>query len=99
MQFNALRATPPNALISTAAIAAAAAAAATTAAIADAVTSRVHLQVDDAMELTKEQYRARMERCALRQRDLEAKQGEMRGQVARFEKFIQENDAKRARAE
>ncbi|KAG5185447.1 hypothetical protein JKP88DRAFT_254967 [Tribonema minus] len=41
----------------------------------------------------------RMERCDLRQREFEAKQLEMKEQVQRFEKFIQENDAKRARAE
>ena len=37
--------------------------------------------------------------CEERQRAFERRQAEMREQVAKFEKFISENDAKRARAE
>ena len=40
-----------------------------------------------------------MEACDERQREFEKKQLTMKEQVTRFEKFIQENDAKRKRAE
>lgn len=55
-------------------------------------------QVDDALQLMKEAYRERMEACDERQAQLEFKQAKMREQVAKFEKFIHENDAKRQRA-
>lgn len=55
-------------------------------------------QVDDALQLMKEAYRERMEACDERQAHLEFKQAKMREQVAKFEKFIHENDAKRQRA-
>lgn len=56
-------------------------------------------QVDDALDFMKEEYGQRMEACEERQREFERKQQEMRDQVARFEKFIRENDSKRQRAE
>jgi hypothetical protein len=55
-------------------------------------------EVDDALEFMKEEYATRMQACEERQRDFERKQNEMKDQVARFEKFIQENDAKLKRA-
>lgn len=56
-------------------------------------------EVDDALEFMKEEYHQRMEKCDQRQLDFERRQAEMKDQVLKFEKFIQENDAKRARAE
>ncbi|CAK9000338.1 Cilia- and flagella-associated protein 73 (Flagella-associated protein 73) (Modifier of inner arms 2 protein) (Mia2p) [Durusdinium trenchii] len=56
-------------------------------------------EVDEALEFMKEEFKARMEACDERQREFEKKQFEMKEQVARFEKFVQENDAKRSRAE
>lgn len=56
-------------------------------------------EIDDALEFMKEEYSQRMEACNVRQRELERKKAEMKEQVARFEKFIKENDSKRTRAE
>jgi chromosome segregation ATPase len=56
-------------------------------------------EVNDALEFMKQEYRSRMDLCDKRQREFEAKQLEMKEQVLKFEKFIQENDAKRARAD
>ncbi|KAJ0395468.1 hypothetical protein ATCC90586_001799 [Pythium insidiosum] len=56
-------------------------------------------EIDDALEFMKEEFSQRMEACDARQRELERKQQEMKDQVARFEKFIKENDSKRTRAE
>ena len=56
-------------------------------------------EVDEALEFMKDEFKARMEACDERQREFEKKQGEMKEQVSRFEKFVQENDAKRSRAE
>lgn len=56
-------------------------------------------EVDDAFEFMNEEYELRMDACEEREREFERKQQEMRGQVARFEKFIRENDSKRQRAE
>lgn len=56
-------------------------------------------EVDDALEFMKEEYANRMEVCEERQAEFERKEQEMREQVARFEKFIKENDSKRMRAE
>lgn len=56
-------------------------------------------EVDDALEFMKEEYKLRMEACEQRQRKFEKKQAEMKEQVNKFEKFIQENDGKRQRAE
>lgn len=47
----------------------------------------------------KEEYKNRMEACEERRMQFELKQAKMREQVLKFEKFIQENDAKRQRAE
>jgi hypothetical protein len=55
-------------------------------------------EVDDALEFMKEEFASRMRACEERQREFERKQNDMKEQVTRFEKFIQENDAKRQRA-
>jgi hypothetical protein len=56
-------------------------------------------EVDNALELMKSDYKRRMDECEERRISFEAKQGKMRDQVLKFEKFIQENDSKRMRAE
>ncbi len=56
-------------------------------------------EVDDALEFMKEEFKTRIEACEERQRDFERKQTAMKDQVLRFEKFIQENDAKTKRAD
>ncbi|CAM9403595.1 unnamed protein product, partial [Sphacelaria rigidula] len=56
-------------------------------------------EVDDALDFMKDEYNTRMENCEQREAEFEQKQTDMREQVIKFEKFIQENDAKRARAE
>jgi len=56
-------------------------------------------EVDEALEITKKDYKKRIEECEERRMLFEAKQSKMREQVLRFERFIQENDAKRVRAE
>ncbi|TYZ64611.1 hypothetical protein PybrP1_008247 [[Pythium] brassicae (nom. inval.)] len=56
-------------------------------------------EIDDALDFMKEEFMQRMEACDARERELERKQTEMKEQVARFEKFIKENDTKRTRAE
>eukprot|EP00605_Chrysophyceae_sp_TOSAG23-4_P002510 GSChrysophyteH1.ASY1.ANO1.2773.1 assembled CDS len=56
-------------------------------------------EVDNALELMKNDYKRRMDECEERRISFETKQSKMRDQVLKFERFIQENDAKRARAE
>lgn len=56
-------------------------------------------EVDDALELMKRDYKRRMDECEERRLQFELKQAKMREQVLKFERFIQENDAKRQRAE
>jgi hypothetical protein len=56
-------------------------------------------EVDNALELMKDDYKRRMDECEERRIAFESKQAKMRDQVLKFEKFIQENDAKRLRAE
>jgi len=56
-------------------------------------------EVDEALELMKQEYKRRMDGCEERRESFEAKQQKMRDQVIKFEKYIQENDAKRLRAE
>eukprot|EP01041_Mallomonas_annulata_P010582 gene10582-22081_t len=56
-------------------------------------------EVDEALELMKEEYKNRIDVCEERRQQFEQKQAKMREQVLKFEKFIQENDAKRQRAE
>ena len=56
-------------------------------------------EVDDSLDYMKEQYKNRMEACDERQREFERRQSKMKDQVTKFEKFIQENDNKRQRAE
>ncbi len=55
--------------------------------------------VDESLEEMKKDYKRRMDDCEERRIQFELKQGKMREQVLKFEKFIQENDAKRQRAE
>ena len=56
-------------------------------------------EVDESLELMKDAYKRRMDFCEERRLQFEAKQAKMRENVIKFEKFIQENDAKRQRAE
>ena len=59
----------------------------------------LYTQVDEALELMKKEYKSRMDACEEKRQRFEHKQLKMREQVAKFEKFIQENDLKRNRAE
>lgn len=56
-------------------------------------------EVDESLEFMKKDYKKRMDECEQRRIQFEQKQAKMREQVLKFEKFIQENDAKRVRAE
>ena len=56
-------------------------------------------EVDEALELMKKDYKKRMDECEERRLQFEQKQAKMRDQVLKFEKFIQENDNKRIRAD
>lgn len=56
-------------------------------------------EIDDSLKLMKATYKKRMEDCEERRITFENKQARMRENVLKFEKFIQENDAKRLRAE
>jgi hypothetical protein len=56
-------------------------------------------EIDEALELMKRDHMRRMDICEQRRLIFEEKQAKMRDQVLAFEKFIQENDAKRQRAE
>jgi hypothetical protein len=56
-------------------------------------------EVDESLELMKKDHKKRMDECEERRLQFEVKQAKMREQVLKFEKFIQENDAKRLRAE
>ncbi len=56
-------------------------------------------EVDESLELMKQEYKRRMDACEERREHFEAKQTKMREQVLKFEKYIRENDAKRHRAE
>lgn len=56
-------------------------------------------EVDETLELMKKDHKKRMDECEERRIQFELKQGKIREQVLKFEKFIQENDAKRLRAE
>jgi len=56
-------------------------------------------EVDISLDLMKKDYKKRMDECEERRLLFEGKQAKMREQVLKFEKFIQENDAKRLRAE
>ena len=56
-------------------------------------------EVDESLELMKRDHKKRMDECEERRLQFEIKQAKMREQVLKFEKFIQENDAKRIRAE
>lgn len=47
----------------------------------------------------KKEYKQRMDTCEEKRVDFEKKQARMREQVLKFEKFIQENDSKRSRAD
>lgn len=56
-------------------------------------------EVDESLEIMKKDYKQRMDACEERRIQFEQKQIKMKEQVQKFEKFIQENDAKRMRAE
>lgn len=55
-------------------------------------------KVDAELEDKRNEFRARMEACAQRQVEVQKKQQRMKDRVAKFEKFIQENETKRRRA-
>lgn len=55
-------------------------------------------EMDDALERKKEEYNAKMQAFAERQRKFEQAQTKLREQVAELAPFLQENDAKRAKA-
>jgi len=57
------------------------------------------MQVNDSLAFMKSQYLSRMAACDEKHQVFERKQMDMKEQVVKFEKFIQENDAKRQRAE
>lgn len=56
-------------------------------------------EVDVSLDFMKKDYKKRMDECEERRLLFEIKQAKMREQVLKFEKFIQENDAKRLKAE
>ncbi len=56
-------------------------------------------EVDESLELMKRDHKRRMDNCEERRIRFEEKQAKMREQVIKYEKFIQENDARRQRAE
>jgi Flp pilus assembly protein TadB len=56
-------------------------------------------EVDESLELMKKDYKNRMDVCEERRQQFILKQAKMRDFVLKYEKFIQENDAKRQRAE
>jgi len=56
-------------------------------------------EVDTSLDLMKKDYKKRMDDCEQRRLQFEKKQARMRDQVLKFERFIQENDAKKLRAE
>ncbi|GMI18689.1 hypothetical protein TrLO_g2168 [Triparma laevis f. longispina] len=56
-------------------------------------------EVSEALAFMKQQYLERMKACDENHLTFERRQGDMKEQVIKFEKFIQENDAKRQRAE
>ncbi|CAL1529665.1 unnamed protein product, partial [Lymnaea stagnalis] len=55
-------------------------------------------KVNAQLEAKRYEFKQRMEMCTQRQIQLQKKQQEMKDRVAKFEKFIQENEAKRRRA-
>jgi hypothetical protein len=56
-------------------------------------------EVDDSLDLMKKDFKKRMDECEERRLQFELRQAKLREQVLKFEKFIQENDSKRQRAE
>ena len=56
-------------------------------------------EVDASLDLMKRDYKKRMDECEQRRLQFEKKQSRMRDQVLKFERFIQENDSKKIRAE
>ncbi|KAL8622933.1 hypothetical protein ACOMHN_027054 [Nucella lapillus] len=55
-------------------------------------------KVDVELEAKRHEFRSRMEACSQRQVEVQKKQQRMKDRVSKFEKFIQENEAKRRRA-
>ena len=56
-------------------------------------------EVDETLEVMKKDYKRRIDQCEEKRVQFETKQAKMREQVLKFEKFIQENDNKKQRAE
>ncbi|PVD32298.1 hypothetical protein C0Q70_07731 [Pomacea canaliculata] len=55
-------------------------------------------RVDAELEAKRHEFNQRMESCSQRQLEVQKKQQRMKDRVSKFEKFIQENEAKRRRA-
>jgi len=55
-------------------------------------------KVNAQLEAKRHEFKQRMEMCAHRQIQVQKKQQQMKDRVSKFEKFIQENEAKRRRA-
>lgn len=56
-------------------------------------------QVTDQLESNKEQYTQKMEKCNQRYKEYQRKLHDMNDQVMKFERFVNENDSKRRKAE
>lgn len=55
-------------------------------------------KVQEDLDIKRQQFAERMAACKRKEEELKKKQTQIRGRVERFEKFIEENDAKRRRA-
>lgn len=55
-------------------------------------------KVQENLDIKRKQFAERMETCRAKEEELKKKQMQIRERVGKFEKFIQENDAKRRRA-
>ncbi|XP_074631632.1 coiled-coil domain-containing protein 42 homolog [Acropora palmata] len=55
-------------------------------------------KVQEDLDVKRQQFAERMAACKRKEEELKKKQTQIRGRVERFEKFIEENDAKRRRA-
>mmetsp|Transcript_8955 Transcript_8955/g.15347 ORF Transcript_8955/g.15347 Transcript_8955/m.15347 type:complete len:316 (+) Transcript_8955:368-1315(+) len=55
-------------------------------------------EVQSELDRKKLEYKQRMKKCSEKEQELAEKQARIREAVVRFEKFVKENDAKRARA-
>ncbi|XP_042193561.1 coiled-coil domain-containing protein 42 homolog isoform X2 [Callorhinchus milii] len=56
------------------------------------------LQLEEALGNQKEEFEAKMDSLKFRRQELKYKEGELKEQIVKFEKFLKENDSKRKRA-